>query len=112
MIVLLKNARECPRRFWEAFGLLLLAIAVIAWAASADGWFAVVIVAVCVWSIFCACMAIFTGQHVAYLQALKWAEEVRQAMDDGQVELASAMRQLDSLVLELDPRGQRFQGPS
>lgn len=92
---------------------MLLFVVTTALTVQVGGWIALVGALVGVWGIFMGCMAIYQiGQHVAYIQALKWAEEVREVIRDGHVELAKAMSQIDALARHLDPEQRRFEGPS
>lgn len=109
----MKAARTVPRRLWEAFGLVLLFVAEIVWASRQGVSVAVVGTVVGVYGIFAVCMVLYqVGQHVAYLQAAKWAQEVQDVLDAGQADLSEALGKLDALVLDLNPEGRDFQGPS
>jgi hypothetical protein len=107
LLGMLKDARNCPRRFWQACGLILFFVAVIAWSVSyGTPAFAAIVAAVGVWGIFTACMTIYqVGQHVAYKQAQRWAEDARSAMFEIQSELQAAYDRYDRL-------NQTFEGPS
>jgi hypothetical protein len=104
---MLKDVRGCPKRFWEAYILILAIVVAVAWTLERGGfWFAVLVGVTAAWGIFTGCMAIYSvGQHVAYKQAQQLAEEAQSALHEMQAELQGAYERFDRL-------NQTFEGPS